>query len=150
MTRHYPSLARMAKITLYDVAPVILGSFDKGLQQSVNYVTAGDNRCTALHWSCLTRAWRHAEKKFRREGINIMTQHHVERVEAVRIMHLIYVGRGWRGTSYRTGCMWRRKEKVTTDPGLNSNTKLTLTVWSTFWLAGMEYGTFPQSPHSNN
>jgi NADH dehydrogenase FAD-containing subunit len=29
--RHYPSLARMAKITLYDVAPNILGNFDKSL-----------------------------------------------------------------------------------------------------------------------
>lgn len=29
--RHYPALARMAKITLYDVAPNILGNFDKSL-----------------------------------------------------------------------------------------------------------------------
>ena len=29
--RHYPTLARMAKITLYDVAPNILGSFDRSL-----------------------------------------------------------------------------------------------------------------------
>lgn len=29
--RHYPSLARLAKITLYDVAPNILGNFDKSL-----------------------------------------------------------------------------------------------------------------------
>lgn len=29
--RHYPTLARMAKITLYDVAPMILGSFDRSL-----------------------------------------------------------------------------------------------------------------------
>ena len=31
--RHYPSLSRMAKITLYDVAPKILGTFDKGLAE---------------------------------------------------------------------------------------------------------------------
>lgn len=29
--RHYPALARIAKITLYDVAPKILGSFDESL-----------------------------------------------------------------------------------------------------------------------
>ena len=29
--RHYPTLAQMAKITLYDVAPNILGSFDRSL-----------------------------------------------------------------------------------------------------------------------
>jgi NADH dehydrogenase FAD-containing subunit len=29
--RHYPSLAAMAKINLYDVAPNILGTFDKSL-----------------------------------------------------------------------------------------------------------------------
>ena len=31
LERHYPVLARMAKITLYDVAPNILGNFDKSL-----------------------------------------------------------------------------------------------------------------------
>ncbi|KIJ64782.1 hypothetical protein HYDPIDRAFT_187657 [Hydnomerulius pinastri MD-312] len=54
--RHYPSLARMAKITLYDVAPNILGTFDKSLGT-------------------------YAEEKFRRDGISIKTRHHVERVE---------------------------------------------------------------------
>lgn len=29
--RYYPSLARLAKITLYDVAPNILGNFDRSL-----------------------------------------------------------------------------------------------------------------------
>ncbi|KAI0922922.1 hypothetical protein AcW1_002560 [Taiwanofungus camphoratus] len=57
LKRHFPSLTRMARISLYDVAPSILGSFDKGLQDF-------------------------AVKKFNREGINILTQHHVERVEA--------------------------------------------------------------------
>ena len=33
MTRHYPTLARMAKINLYDVAPHILGGFDESLQE---------------------------------------------------------------------------------------------------------------------
>ena len=33
--RHYPTLARMARISLYDVAPNILGSFDSGLQECV-------------------------------------------------------------------------------------------------------------------
>eukprot|EP00919_Chromeraceae_sp_WS-2016_P041425 GHVR01098698.1.p1 GENE.GHVR01098698.1~~GHVR01098698.1.p1 ORF type:complete len:294 (-),score=31.92 GHVR01098698.1:238-1119(-) len=58
--RHYPSLARMAKITLYDVAPNILGSFDKSLGS-------------------------YAENKFRRDGISIKTRHHVERVEKDRM-----------------------------------------------------------------
>lgn len=31
--RHYPNLAKLAKISLFDVAPVILGSFDVGLQE---------------------------------------------------------------------------------------------------------------------
>ncbi|KAL4072246.1 NDE1, mitochondrial external NADH dehydrogenase [Scleroderma citrinum] len=54
--QHYPTLARMTKITLYDVAPYILGSFDRSL---ANY----------------------AEEKFGRDGIDIKTMHHVERVE---------------------------------------------------------------------
>ncbi|KAI0822432.1 FAD/NAD-P-binding domain-containing protein [Trametes gibbosa] len=58
--RHYPALARLAKINLYDVAPNILGGFDTGLQE---YATA----------------------KFRREGIRLLTQHHVERVEQGRM-----------------------------------------------------------------
>ncbi|KAA1471917.1 FAD/NAD-P-binding domain-containing protein [Dentipellis sp. KUC8613] len=57
MARHYPALARMAKISLYDVAPKILGNFDRGLAE-------------------------YAEKKFRRDGITLYTSHHVERVES--------------------------------------------------------------------
>ncbi|KAI0768184.1 FAD/NAD-P-binding domain-containing protein [Trametes elegans] len=60
ISRHYPALARMAKINLYDVAPVILGGFDSGLQD-------------------------YATTKFKREGIRLLTQHHVERVEAGRM-----------------------------------------------------------------
>ena len=33
MARHFPVLARMARINLYDVAPTILGGFDQGLQE---------------------------------------------------------------------------------------------------------------------
>lgn len=33
IAKHYPVLARLAKITLYDVAPSILGMFDKSLIQ---------------------------------------------------------------------------------------------------------------------
>ena len=33
MARHYPQLARMARINLYDTAPSILGGFDAGLQE---------------------------------------------------------------------------------------------------------------------
>ncbi|KAL0946228.1 hypothetical protein HGRIS_012487 [Hohenbuehelia grisea] len=60
MQAHYPTLARLAKISLYDVAPQILGMFDQSL---VKY----------------------AEKSFSREGINIFTSHHVERVEPGRL-----------------------------------------------------------------
>ncbi|KAJ7057162.1 FAD/NAD(P)-binding domain-containing protein [Mycena amicta] len=57
---HYPSLAKLAKITIYDVAPNILGSFDRTLVE-------------------------YAEKTFSRDGISILTSHHVERVEAGRL-----------------------------------------------------------------
>lgn len=56
IAQHYPGLARMCKITLYDVAPFILGTFDRSLST-------------------------YAEEKFRRDGIDIKTKHHVERVE---------------------------------------------------------------------
>ena len=56
--KHYPVLFNLARINLFDTAPTILGSFDEGLQQF-------------------------ATKRFKREGINILTQHHVERVEPV-------------------------------------------------------------------
>ncbi|ETW77361.1 hypothetical protein HETIRDRAFT_65511 [Heterobasidion irregulare TC 32-1] len=56
MAQYYPTLARLAKITLYDVAPNILGNFDKGLAE-------------------------YAEKKFKRNGITIKTSHHVDRVK---------------------------------------------------------------------
>ncbi|KAJ7757103.1 NDE1, mitochondrial external NADH dehydrogenase [Mycena metata] len=60
VAEHYPSLVKMAKITIYDVAPNILGSFDKTLVE-------------------------YAEKSFSREGISILTSHHVEKVEAGRM-----------------------------------------------------------------
>ncbi|KAF8909679.1 FAD/NAD(P)-binding domain-containing protein [Gymnopilus junonius] len=56
MSRHYPALARLSKITVYDVAPSILGSFDTSLRQ-------------------------YTENTLSREGISILTNHHVERVE---------------------------------------------------------------------
>jgi len=58
--RHYPALADLAKISLFDVAPNILGGFDSGLQE-------------------------YATKKFKREGIRLLTQRHVERVEEGRL-----------------------------------------------------------------
>ncbi|THH31846.1 hypothetical protein EUX98_g2351 [Antrodiella citrinella] len=60
MKRHYPALANLAKISLFDVAPNILGGFDSGLQE-------------------------YATKKFKREGIRLLTQRHVERVEAGKL-----------------------------------------------------------------
>ncbi|KAF8964751.1 pyridine nucleotide-disulfide oxidoreductase-domain-containing protein [Flammula alnicola] len=56
IAKHYPALARLCKITIYDVAPHILGSFDQSLR---NYT----------------------ENTLSREGIRILTNHHVERVE---------------------------------------------------------------------
>ncbi|KAF8580746.1 FAD/NAD(P)-binding domain-containing protein [Ramaria rubella] len=55
LARAYPHLVPMAKISLYDVAPQILGNFDQGL---VKYAT----------------------DRFKRNGIAIKSQHHVERV----------------------------------------------------------------------
>ncbi|EKM78363.1 NDE2, mitochondrial external NADH dehydrogenase [Agaricus bisporus var. burnettii JB137-S8] len=57
---HYPDLARFTNITLYDVADSILSSFDQSL---VKYT----------------------EKMFSREGVHILTNHHVERVEAGKL-----------------------------------------------------------------
>ncbi|KAF8075047.1 hypothetical protein FPV67DRAFT_1475820 [Lyophyllum atratum] len=56
IARHYPALARLSKINLYDVAPQILSSFDKNLV-------------------------RYTEKTFGRDGISILTSHHVTKVE---------------------------------------------------------------------
>ncbi|KDQ54807.1 hypothetical protein JAAARDRAFT_181438 [Jaapia argillacea MUCL 33604] len=54
--QHYPSLAPLAQISLYDVAPGILPMFQQNLMQ-------------------------YAETTFKREGIQIFTSHHVEKVE---------------------------------------------------------------------
>lgn len=56
LERAFPTLAPLARITLYDVAPGILGSFDKSLQE-------------------------YAEKKFDREGIAVKGNHHVKEVK---------------------------------------------------------------------
>lgn len=54
--KHYPDLEPLCSITLYDVAPGILGMFDRNLMQ-------------------------YAENTFKREGIEMRTSHHVEKVE---------------------------------------------------------------------
>ncbi|KAI9011010.1 pyridine nucleotide-disulfide oxidoreductase-domain-containing protein [Phycomyces nitens] len=56
MSRLYPDLMSKTRMTLYDVAPHILGSFDTNLSD-------------------------YAQKKFSRKGIQIKTQRHVEKVE---------------------------------------------------------------------
>lgn len=56
LERAFPKLAPLARITIYDVAPGILGSFDKSLQE-------------------------YAEKKFDREGISVKGNHHVKEVK---------------------------------------------------------------------
>ncbi|GAA5968062.1 hypothetical protein JCM3765_003570 [Sporobolomyces pararoseus] len=56
LTRAFPTLAPLARITLYDVAPGILGGFDKSLQE-------------------------YAMKKFDREGIKVKGNHHVKEVQ---------------------------------------------------------------------
>ena len=33
ISKHYPTLSKFTKISLFDVAPRILGSFDEGLQE---------------------------------------------------------------------------------------------------------------------
>lgn len=35
--RHFPGLHNLARISLFDVAPTILGSFDEGLQEYVRF-----------------------------------------------------------------------------------------------------------------
>ncbi|KAF6760448.1 nad(p)h dehydrogenase b1 [Ephemerocybe angulata] len=57
IARHYDkSIVRLAKITMYDVAPNILGMFDANLRK-------------------------YTEKTLSREGIKILTSHHVDKVE---------------------------------------------------------------------
>lgn len=43
MATYYPNLARLAKISLYDVAPNILGTFDRGLAELV-YLSRATHR----------------------------------------------------------------------------------------------------------
>lgn len=87
IARHYPALARMAKINLYDVAPSILGGFDTGLQE---YVLIRRMRLSALEANVLCR--RYATSKFKREGIRLLTQHHVQRVEQVSCSYTLALG----------------------------------------------------------
>jgi len=61
MAKHYPALTKLAKITIYDVASNILGTFDQSLRK-------------------------YTEKMLSREGISILTNHHVERVEARKMV----------------------------------------------------------------
>ncbi|KAI0316377.1 FAD/NAD(P)-binding domain-containing protein [Amylostereum chailletii] len=60
VARVLPHLVKETVISLYDVAPSILGTFDAGLAK-------------------------YAEAKFRRDKIELRTSHHVERVEAGKL-----------------------------------------------------------------
>ncbi|KIY62112.1 FAD/NAD(P)-binding domain-containing protein [Cylindrobasidium torrendii FP15055 ss-10] len=60
VAQHHPELARLTRISLYDVADSILGSFDSSLV-------------------------RYTEHTLRKEGINIYTKHNVEKVEAGKL-----------------------------------------------------------------
>ncbi|GAA6063471.1 hypothetical protein JCM10212_006333 [Sporobolomyces blumeae] len=55
LQRAFPRLSQLARITIYDVAPKILGSFEQSLS-------------------------RYAEDKFRREGITVKGSHHIDEV----------------------------------------------------------------------
>ncbi|CAO3656913.1 unnamed protein product [Mucor hiemalis] len=66
LSRIYPHLMDKTRMTLYDVAPTILGSFDSHLSD-------------------------YAHKKFNRKGIQIKTQRYVEQVEK---NHLLIKGEG--------------------------------------------------------
>lgn len=61
LTKAYPHLAHLARITIYDVAPTILGAFDKEL---VDY----------------------AMQHFKRQGVTIKTSHHVVEVKEASIV----------------------------------------------------------------
>lgn len=54
---------------------------------------------------------RFATKKFKREGINILTRHHVERVEAVSTVSLDSIIQDAEDR-YRTGCLSGSRVKV--------------------------------------
>jgi NADH dehydrogenase FAD-containing subunit len=72
---HYPHLAGFANITLYDVADSILSNFDRSLVKYVYHLVISVHRSPCEQ--------RYTEKMFSREGVHILTNHHVERVEAV-------------------------------------------------------------------
>ncbi|PPQ92198.1 hypothetical protein CVT25_008972 [Psilocybe cyanescens] len=61
MKARYPLLAKLAKITVYDVAPNILGSFDQSLRK-------------------------YTEKHLSQEGITLLTKHHVDRIESGKLI----------------------------------------------------------------
>ena len=67
----------MARITLYDVAPSILGMFDRELVKCVvSFKVCSREKDTNSIVS-------YTENTLRREGVRIRTGHHVERVERV-------------------------------------------------------------------
>lgn len=90
---HYPNLVKLTKITLYDVADSILSNFDRSLVKCVHYRLLRIHRLIEV---------RYTEKMFSREGVSILTNHHVERVEAVCPSLAPFVQYS---TSYRAKCL---------------------------------------------
>lgn len=61
MPRYYPRIHKLSSISVYEVSQHILGGFDEGLQE-------------------------YASKRFQREGITLKKGHHVEKVEATKLI----------------------------------------------------------------
>lgn len=67
IAKHYPNLGRLAKITLYDVAPNILGTFDSGLAEYVCphglFRFFADDCCPKVCGEEVQEGWHHAHDK---------------------------------------------------------------------------------------
>lgn len=108
MKRHYPGLASLARISLFDVASKILGGFDEQLQEWENIYSIATLLDADLP--------RYATKKFNREGIRLLTKRHVERVEEVGTVP--DVSEEWVWFGLRASYSLRKKEKVPKSPSL--------------------------------
>lgn len=109
--KHYPTLHRLARITLFDVAPNILGSFDESLQEYVTYRL----RQSSCELTELSPRISFAVKRFKREGIRILTQHHVEKVEEVFSFPSLNLLQDVKDQTFtnRVSSSSRKREKVT-------------------------------------
>jgi len=102
--RHYPSLAKIAKINLYDVAPSILGTFDKSLASWVVLEWSG-----SVSW---VNFWQICGTEFPKRWDKYQDEPSCREGGEGGFGYLLPWQQHWPSAAFRERCLSKNREKV--------------------------------------